>query len=135
MAFEKTFTMIKPNGVADRHIGEIITRIERSGLTIERMEMLTITPELAAKHYAEHQGKPFYDGLIEFITSGPVVAMVVSGESAITKMRSLMGPTDPVKAAPGTIRGDFGLTTRQNVIHGSDSPESAAREINLFFGE
>lgn len=135
MAIEKTFTMIKPNGVADRHIGEIITRIERSGLTIERMEMLTITPELAAKHYAEHQGKPFYDGLIEFITSGPVVAMVVSGESAITKMRSLMGPTDPVKAAPGTIRGDFGLTTRQNVIHGSDSPESAAREINLFFGE
>lgn len=135
MAFEKTFTMIKPNGVADRHIGEIITRIERSGLTIERMEMLTITPELAAKHYAEHEGKPFYDGLIEFITSGPVVAMVVSGESAITKMRSLMGPTDPVKAAPGTIRGDFGLTTRQNVIHGSDSPESAAREINLFFGE
>lgn len=135
MAFEKTFTMIKPNGVADRHIGEIITRIERSGLTIERMEMLTITPELAAKHYAEHQGKPFYDGLIEFITSGPVVAMVVSGESAITKMRSLMGPTDPVKAAPGTIRGDFGLTTRQNVIHGSDSPESAAREIKLFFGE
>ena len=134
MAFEKTYTMIKPNGVAERHVGEIVARIERCGLAIERMELADVTPEQARANYAEHEGKPFYDELIEFITSGPVVKMVVSGESAVAKMRALMGATDPVKAAPGTIRGDFGLDVGRNVIHGSDSPESAEREIAIFFG-
>lgn len=133
MAIEKTYSMIKPDGVANHHIGEIIHRIERAGLTIERMEMGMVTKEQAEQNYAEHKGKPFYDGLISYITSGPVVKMVVSGEGAVAKMRSLMGATDPAKAAPGTIRGDFGLIMDANVIHGSDSVESANREIGIFF--
>lgn len=132
--FEKTYIMIKPDAVEARHVGEIINRIERSGLTIERMVMEKVTPEQAAANYAEHQGKPFYDGLVEYITSGPVVKMVVSGEDAVVNMRRLMGVTDPAKAAPGTIRGDFGLCVDRNVIHGSDSPASAEREIGIFFG-
>lgn len=133
MAIEQTYSMIKPDGVANHHIGEIIHRIERAGLTIERMEMGMVTKEQAEQNYAEHKGKPFYDGLIKYITSGPVVKMVISGEGAVAKVRSLMGATDPAEAAPGTIRGDFGLIMDANVIHGSDSVASAKREIGIFF--
>ena len=135
MAFEKTYSMIKPDGVENGHIGEIINRIERVGLKIERMELAQVSMQEAEANYAEHKGKPFYDGLIEYITSGPVVKMVVSGEGAVAIMRKLMGATNCADAAPGTIRGDFGLTVDQNVIHGSDSVESAQREIKVFFGE
>jgi nucleoside-diphosphate kinase len=125
--------MLKPDAVANRHIGEIIARIERAGLTIERLELAKVTAEQAAANYAEHEGKPFYQGLIEYITSGPVVKMIVSGPDAVVIARKLMGATNPREAAPGTIRGDFGLVMDANVIHGSDSPESAAREIAIFF--
>lgn len=134
MSQQKTYSMLKPDAVRNGHIGEIVARIERAGLTIERMEMANVTPEQAAANYAEHKGKPFYDGLISYITSGPVVKMVVSGPNAVKIMRKLMGSTNPLDAAPGTIRGDFGLTMDENVIHGSDSPESAEREISIFFG-
>ena len=134
MSIEKTYTMIKPDGVRNGHIGEIVARFERVGLTIERMELGMVTPEQAAANYAEHEGKPFYEGLISYITSGPVVKMVVSGENAVATVRKLMGATNPADAAPGTIRGDFGLTMDENVIHGSDSPASAEREIGVFFG-
>jgi nucleoside-diphosphate kinase len=112
-----------------------VNRFERAGLTIERMELCNVTPEQAKANYAEHEGKPFYDGLITYILSGPVVKMVVSGEGAVAKVRSLMGATNPADAAPGTIRGDFGLVMDENVIHGSDSPTSAEREIAIFFAE
>jgi nucleoside-diphosphate kinase len=125
--------MLKPDAVANRHIGEIIARFERVGLVIERLELAQVTPEQAAANYAEHEGKPFYEGLIAYITSGPVVKMVVSGPDAVAIARKLMGATNPKEAAPGTIRGDFGLVMDANVIHGSDSPESAAREIGIFF--
>ena len=131
---EKTYTMIKPDGVRNGHIGEIVNRFERVGLTGERMELGMVTEELAKANYAEHEGKPFYDGLIAYITSGPVVKMVVSGENAVATVRKLMGATNPADAAPGTIRGDFGLTMDENVIHGSDSVASAEREIGVFFG-
>lgn len=134
MAIEKTYSMLKPDAVRNRHMGEIIARIERSGLTIERMVLEMVTPEQAAANYAEHEGKPFYEGLVSYITSGPVVKMVISGENAVANMRRLMGPTDCAKAEPGTIRGDFGLSVDANVIHGSDSPASAEREIGIFFG-
>ena len=134
MAIERTYNMIKPDGVENRHVGEIISRIERAGLTIEKMELTMVTPEQAAENYKEHEGKPFYDGLISYITSGPVVKMVVAGEGAVAVMRKLMGATNCAQAAPGTIRGDFGLTVDRNVIHGSDSVESAEREIGVFFG-
>ena len=134
MAIERTHSMIKPDGVENRHVGEIISRIERAGLTIEKMELTMVTPEQAAENYKEHEGKPFYDGLISYITSGPVVKMVVAGEGAVAVMRKLMGATNCAQAAPGTIRGDFGLTVDRNVIHGSDSVESAEREIGVFFG-
>ena len=131
---EKTYTMIKPDGVRNGHIGEIVNRFERVGLKIERMELGMVPESQAKANYAEHEGKPFYDGLIAYITSGPVVKMVVSGENAVATVRKLMGSTNPADAAPGTIRGDFGLTMDENVIHGSDSPESAEREIGVFFG-
>lgn len=131
---EKTYTMIKPDGVRNGHIGEIVNRFERVGLKAERMELGMVTAEQAKANYAEHEGKPFYEGLISYITSGPVVKMVVSGENAVATVRKLMGSTNPADAAPGTIRGDFGLTMDENVIHGSDSPESAEREIGVFFG-
>ncbi|MBQ6524397.1 MAG: nucleoside-diphosphate kinase [Atopobiaceae bacterium] len=134
MAIEKTYTMIKPDGVRNGHIGEIVNRFERAGLKIEEMRLEMVTPEQAKANYAEHEGKPFYDGLITYVTSGPVVKMVVSGEGAVSKVRTLMGATNPADAAPGTIRGDFGLTMDENVIHGSDSTDSAAREIGVFFG-
>ena len=134
MAIQKTYTMIKPDGVRNGHIGEIVNRFERAGLAIEQMRLEMVTPEQAKANYAEHEGKPFYEGLIAYVTSGPVVKMVVSGEGAVAKVRSLMGATNPADAAPGTIRGDFGLTMDENVIHGSDSTESAEREIGVFFG-
>ena len=134
MAIQKTYTMIKPDGVRNGHIGEIVNRFERAGLTIEQMRLEMGTPEQAKANYAEHEGKPFYEGLIAYVTSGPVVKMVVSGEGAVSKVRSLMGSTNPAEAAPGTIRGDFGLSMDENVIHGSDSTESAEREIGVFFG-
>ncbi|MBE6472235.1 MAG: nucleoside-diphosphate kinase [Coriobacteriaceae bacterium] len=133
MAIQKTYTMIKPDGVRNGHIGEIVNRFERAGLTVEQMRLEMVTPEQAKANYAEHEGKPFYEGLIAYVTSGPVVKMVVSGEGAVAKVRTLMGATNPADAAPGTIRGDFGLTMDENVIHGSDSPESAEREIGIFF--
>ena len=126
MAIQQTYSMIKPDGVRNGHIGEIVNRFERAGLKIERMELGMVTDEQA-------KAKPFYDGLIAYITSGPVVKMVVSGDGAVAKCRSLMGATNPAEAAPGTIRGDFGLIMDENVIHGSDSPESAEREIGIFF--
>ena len=133
MAIEKTYSMIKPDGVRNGHIGDIIARLENAGLVIERLEMGMVTDEQAAANYAEHEGKPFYDGLISYITSGPGVKMVISGEGAVKKVRTLMGATNPAEAAPGTIRGDFGLIMDENVIHGSDSVESAEREIAIFF--
>ncbi|MDR2957631.1 MAG: nucleoside-diphosphate kinase [Coriobacteriales bacterium] len=132
---EKTFCMLKPDAVANGHIGEIINRFERVGLAVERLEMSIVSPEQAAANYAEHQGKPFYDGLISYITSGPVVKMIITGTDAVRICRKLMGATDPLEATPGTIRGDFGLTMDANVIHGSDSLQSAAREIAIFFQE
>lgn len=131
---EQTYIMIKPDAVAAKKIGRIVTRFEDAGLTIERLELATLTPEQAAANYAEHEGKPFYQGLVDYITSGPVVKMVVSGEGAVAVCRKLMGATNPAEAAPGTIRGDFGLSIEANVIHGSDSPASAEREVGLFFG-
>ncbi len=133
MAIEKTYTMIKPDGVRNGHIGEIVNRFERAGLKIERMELCNLTPEQVKANYAEHEGKPFYEGLVAYILSGPVVKMCVSGEGAVKKVRTLMGATNPAEAAPGTIRGDFGLIMDENVIHGSDSVESAEREIGIFF--
>lgn len=130
---QKTYIMIKPDAVARGLVGRIVARIEAVGLTIERLELGDVTPEQAAANYAEHQGKPFYAGLVEYITSGPVVKMVISGEEAVPVMRKLMGATNPKDAAPGTIRGDFGLSLDANIIHGSDSPESASREIAIFF--
>lgn len=133
MAIEQTYIMIKPDGVRNGHIGEIVNRFERAGLTIERLERGMVSNDQAQANYAEHEGKPFYEGLVKYITSGPVVKMVIAGEGAVAKCRSLMGATDPASAAPGTIRGDFGLVMDENVIHGSDSPESAEREIGIFF--
>lgn len=131
---ERTLVLIKPDGVQRQLIGEIISRIERKGLTIAALELRNVNDELAGRHYAEHEGKPFFGSLLEFITSGPVVAAVVEGPRAVTAFRQLAGGTDPVdKATPGTIRGDFGLETQFNLVHGSDSIESAQREIALWF--
>ncbi len=131
---ERTLVLIKPDGVARRLIGEIISRIEAKGLTVAALELKNVDDALARAHYAEHDGKPFFDSLLEFITSGPVVAAVLEGPRAIAAFRQLAGGTDPVeKAVPGTIRGDLGLETQFNLVHGSESPESAAREIELWF--
>jgi len=131
---QKTYIMIKPDAVRRGLVGRIIARFEDTGLKLERVEYGTLTAEQAAANYAEHAGKPFYEGLITYITSGPVVKMVLSGPGAVAVCRKLMGATNPADAAPGTIRGDFGLIMDENVIHGSDSPESAEREIGIFFG-
>ncbi|WP_063000364.1 nucleoside-diphosphate kinase [Nocardia jinanensis] len=133
---EQTLILIKPDGVARGYVGEVLNRIERKGLTIAALELKQVTAEVAAAHYAEHAEKPFYGSLIEFITSGPVVAAVLEGPRAIAAFRQLAGGTDPVeKAAPGSIRGDLGLETQYNLVHGSDSPEAAKREISLWFPE
>lgn len=134
MPAEHTFIMVKPDGVARGLVGEVISRFERKGLVLERIRGLTIAEELARTHYEEHVGKPFFEDLLAFITSGPVVAMEWSGENAIGVCRQIMGATNPREAAPGTIRGDFGLEVTENIVHGSDGPESAARELSLFFG-
>jgi nucleoside-diphosphate kinase len=126
--------MVKPDGVARGLVGEVISRLERKGLTLVNLRMLTITEELAGRHYAEHVDKPFFGDLVEFITSGPVVAMEWSGESAVVAARNLMGVTNPADAAPGTIRGDLGLVITENIVHGSDSVASAERELAIFFG-
>jgi nucleoside-diphosphate kinase len=131
---ERTLLLIKPDGVERGLVGEIISRIERKGLTVAALEMRIVSEELARRHYAEHDGKPFFGSLLEFITSGPLVAAIVEGPRAVAAVRQLAGATDPVeKAAPGTIRGDFGLETQFNLVHGSDSTESAGREIALWF--
>lgn len=131
---ERTLVLIKPDGVARGYVGEILSRIERKGLTIAAMELQTASNDVAATHYAEHEGKPFYPGLLEFITSGPLVAVVLEGPRAIAAFRQIAGGTDPVeKAVPGTIRADLALDGGQNLVHGSDSVDSAEREIALWF--
>lgn len=132
---QRTYIMIKPDAVARGLVGRIVARFEDCGLSLERMEYGMVTADQAAANYVEHQGKPFYDGLVAYITSGPVVKMVLSGANAVSVCRKLMGATNPAEAAPGTIRGDFGLVLDANVVHGSDSPESAEREIAIFFGD
>jgi nucleoside-diphosphate kinase len=133
MILEKSLILLKPDVVQRGLVGTIMQRIERRGLRIAAMKMMWMSPELAERHYGEHKGKPFYEPLVKFITSAPLIAMVVAGPEAISIMRTMMGPTNSKKAPPGTIRGDFGLSNRHNLIHGSDSPESAEREIPLFF--
>ena len=133
MAIEHTFIMVKPDGVARRLVGEVVGRLESKGLTLEKMRMLTISEAMAGEHYAEHVERPFFGELISFITSGPVVAMEWSGESAISVCRTLMGATNPAEAAPGSIRGDLATVVTENIVHGSDSPASASRELALFF--
>ena len=133
MTVERTLVLIKPDGVRRGLIGEVIGRIERKGFTIVAMEMLTMSEELAARHYAEHVGKGFYRDLVDFMTDGPLVAAVIEGPDAIVQWRNMMGATDPVAAATGSIRGDLANFKTENVTHGSDSPESAAREISIFF--
>jgi nucleoside-diphosphate kinase len=134
---ERTLVLVKPDGVSRGLIGEVIRRIETKGYRLTRLELRTATPELLADHYAEHQGKPFYDSLVEFMLSGPVAAMVVEGQRVVEGFRSLAGATDPTVAAPGTIRGDLGRdwghSVQQNIVHGSDAVESAEREIAIWF--
>ncbi|BDG80462.1 nucleoside-diphosphate kinase [Bacillus halotolerans] len=130
---EKTFIMVKPDGVQRQLIGEILSRFERKGLQLAGAKLMRVTEQMAEKHYAEHQGKPFFGELVEFITSGPVFAMVWEGENVVEVTRQLIGKTNPKEALPGTIRGDFGMFVGKNIIHGSDSLESAEREINIFF--
>lgn len=133
MAVERTFVMVKPDGVSRRLVGEVVSRLERKGLALENLAMVSVDEDLARRHYAEHVEKPFFGDLLEFITSGPVVAMEWSGESAVSVTRTLMGPTNPAEAPPGTIRGDFGLEITFNLVHGSDSVESAERELGIWF--
>ncbi len=133
MAEESTLLVIKPDAVRRGLAGEILSRIERKGLRIEAMRTMRIDQSLAEHHYAEHAEKPFFDELVGFITSGDVIVAKVTGREAISVLRGLMGATDPAKAAQGTIRGDFGIEITENLVHGSDSPESAARELSLFF--
>lgn len=139
MSIEQTLILVKPDGVRRNLVGEVIARVERKGYSIRDLRMVMPTRELLAKHYAEHEGKPFYEPLLEFMLSGLVVAMIAEGNRVIEGFRSLAGATDPTVAAPGTIRGDLardqGTKVVQNIVHGSDSPESAAREIAIWFGK
>ncbi len=132
---ERTLVIIKPDAVQRGLVGPILTRLERRGLRFAAMKLMQITPALAARHYAVHKGKPFYEGLIEFITCGPVVVAVIEGRDAIDIVRKTMGATNPAQAEPGTIRADFGLEIGRNLVHGSDGPDTAAYEIPLFFTE
>jgi nucleoside-diphosphate kinase len=132
---DRTLVLIKPDGVRRGLIGTVISKLEDRGLQIVAMDMRTLDRDIATLHYAEHEGKPFFEPLIEFITSGPLIAMIAEGYGAIEAFRSLAGPTDPLAASPGTIRGDHALLVKENVVHGSDSPESATREIKIFFPE
>ena len=129
----RCFAMLKPGVLNRRLVGEVISRLEKKGLKLVGLKLMNISPELAAQHYAEHKGKPFYDPLVDYITSGPVVAMVWQGDDCVTLVRKLAGSTKPEDAQPGTIRGDFCIHTTNNIIHASDSDENAAREISLFF--
>ncbi len=133
MAVERTFCFVKPNGVQAGLVGEIVGRFERRGLKLRGLKLIQVDRSLAEEHYAEHRERPFFGELVEFITSGPIAAMVLEGESAVSVVRTMMGPTNPVEAAPGTIRGDFALSIGENTVHGSDAPESAEREIGLYF--
>lgn len=133
MATERTFAMVKPDGVRRNLAGTLIKRIEDRGFRIVGLKQMLISRETAERHYGEHKGKPFFDGLVGFITSGPVVAMVLEGENAILEWRKMMGATNPKDAAPGTVRGDFALRIDENVAHGSDAPATAEREIGIFF--
>jgi nucleoside-diphosphate kinase len=133
MVEESTLLIVKPDAVRRGLTGEILSRVERKGLRIEAMRMMRVDRELAERHYAEHREKPFFGELVDFITAGDVVAVRVAGREAVSVLRAMMGATDPAKSAPGTIRGDFGIVMIENLIHGSDSPESAARELELFF--
>jgi nucleoside-diphosphate kinase len=130
---ERTFVMVKPDGVRRHLVGEVIKRIEDKGYSLVEMKLFTIDEDLAKRHYAEHTEKPFFGELVSFITSGPVVAMVVEGDDAVKGARQIMGATNPLEAVPGSIRGDFASVITENIVHGSDSPESATREIGLFF--
>ena len=130
---ERTLILVKPDAFARNLTGEIIARFERKGLRLVALQMMTMTRELAAQHYAEHEGKPFYEELVSFITSAPLVALVLEGESAITAARQVIGATNPLEASPGSIRGDYAIAVGQNMVHGSDAPESASREVGLFF--
>jgi len=130
---ERTLVLVKPDGVSRGLVGEVISRIERKGLGLAALELRDVERAVAEQHYAEHAGKPFYESLLEFITGGPLVAMVVEGENAIAAFRQLAGATNPVQAGNGSIRGDFALEVQYNIVHGSDSPESAKREIDLWF--
>ena len=136
---QRTLVLVKPDGVRRGLIGEVLRRVEAKGYTLVRLELREATPELLAEHYAEHEGKPFYGPLVEFMLSGPVAAVVVEGQRVVEGFRSLAGATDPGVASPGTIRGDlgrdWGVAVQQNLVHGSDSPESAAREIGIWFPE
>ena len=130
---ERTLVLVKPDGVRRGLVGEVIQRLERKGLTLVALELRTLARETAEEHYGEHRERPFFGELVEFITGGPLVAMVVEGPRAVEAVRTLMGVTDPVKSAPGSLRGDYALEIGQNLVHGSDSPESGQREIGIFF--
>jgi nucleoside-diphosphate kinase len=130
---ERTLILVKPDAFARNLTGEIVARFERKGLRLVAMQLMTMTREMATQHYAEHEGKPFFDELVSFITSGPLVAMVLEGESAIAAARQVIGATNPLQANTGSIRGDYAIEVGQNMVHGSDAPESAAREVALFF--
>jgi nucleoside-diphosphate kinase len=130
---DRTLVLVKPDGVSRGLVGEVISRLEAKGLRLVAAELRTLTAEIAETHYAEHSERPFFGSLVEFITGGPLMALVVEGPRAVEAFRAMAGATDPVKAAPGTIRGDFALEVQNNIVHGSDSDESAAREIGLFF--
>jgi nucleoside-diphosphate kinase len=133
MERERTLFLVKPDAMQRGLAGEIIRRLESRGLKIVALKLMLVTPEIAERHYGEHKGKPFYQGLVDFITSSPIIAAVLEGTNAIEIVRATNGLTNPLKAAPGTIRADFGLETGRNLVHASDSPESAAREIGIFF--
>lgn len=133
MSTERTLVLVKPDGVRRGLVGEVIGRIERKGLTLRALELRTLDRATAEQHYGEHTDKPFFGELVDFITGGPLVAMVVEGPRAVEAVRTMMGVTDPVKAEPGSLRGDYALEIGQNIVHGSDSPESGQREVGLFF--
>ncbi len=130
---ERTLILVKPDAFARNLTGEIIARFERKGLRLVALQLMTMTREMAAQHYAEHEGKPFYEELVSFITSGPLVALALEGESAVVAARQLIGATNPLEANTGSIRGDYAVAVGQNMVHGSDAPESAARELGIFF--
>jgi nucleoside-diphosphate kinase len=132
---ERTLILVKPDAFARQLTGEIIARFERKGLRLVALQQLTMTRELAERHYAEHDGKPFFEELVAFITSGPLVAMALEGEKAVSAARQVIGATNPIEASPGSIRGDYAIEVGQNMVHGSDSPESGVRELGLFFPE